>query len=463
MYYMRLSFLAILFLVFGFSSEAQRFIQIGTTSVKVDTVITGIDVPWEIKYANNNQLWLTERRGRISRVDLNTSQRKVVLNHVSSVIQQSESGMLGLTLHPQFPDTPFVYVAYTYSSQGSIRERISRFTYANDSLVDEYFLLNNLPGNGTHNGCRLLILEDKTMLITTGDVQNLSLPQDTFSLMGKVLRLHLDGSIPADNPFNNAVYSIGHRNAQGIAILPNDTVVLSEHGATSDDELHLLYRGRNYGWPSVEGFCNTPTEQTFCNNNQVIEPLVAYTPTLGPSDIIYYTNRNFPEWDSCVLMTVLKDKEVRAIKLNSQYNSVVSDVSYLKNMFGRLRDIEVGPNKEIYIATNGASWANTDPNTHTILRLTPPSDTSANSISDVDDESMYGLYPNPTSNEVFINFLSKNLVQIEVYNTLGVLVDKLNELNQNKVDVSRLSNGIYYFSFLHENGKRINRRLIVRR
>jgi hypothetical protein len=132
-------------------------------------------------------------------------------------------------------------------------------------------------------------------------------------------------------------------------------------------------------------------------------------------------------------------------------------------MFGRLRDIEVGPNKEIYIATNGTSWANTDPNTHTILRLTPPSDTSANSISDVDDESMYGLYPNPTSNEVFINFLSKNLVQIEVYNTLGVLVDKLNELNQNKVDVSRLSNGVYHFSFLHEDGKRVNRRLIVSR
>lgn len=461
---MRYSILLVLCIVFGFSAQAQRFIQIGTTSVKVDTVITGIDVPWEIKYASNNQLWLTERRGRISRVDLNTAQRKVVLNHVSSVVQQSESGMLGLTLHPQFPDTPLVYVAYTYLSQGSIRERVSRFTYANDSLIDEYFLLNNLPGNGTHNGCRLLILADKTMLITTGDVQNLSLPQDTSSLMGKVLRIHLDGSIPSDNPFgNSAVYSIGHRNAQGLALLPNDTVVISEHGATTDDELHLLYKGRNYGWPSVEGFCSTPTEQTFCDNNKVVEPLVAYTPTLGPSDIIYYTNRNFPEWDSCVLMTVLKDKEVRAVKLNSLYNSVVSDVSYLKNMFGRLRDIELGPNKEIYIATNGASWANTDPNTHTILRLTPPSDTAANSISEIDYESMYGLYPNPTSNEVFINFLSKNLKQIEVYSALGVLVDKFNELNQKNVDVSRLSDGIYYFSFVHIDGKRVNRRLIVRK
>lgn len=389
-------------LLLNFLSPAQTVIQIGSTPVMVDTVITGLDVPWEIIY-KDGYLWTSERKGIVSRIDATTGTKQIVLNLTSSVYQQSESGMLGMALHPDFPNTPEVFLAYTYLSSGNIRERIAKYTFNGTSLVNPVSLVQNIPGNTTHNGCRLLFLPDTTLLASTGDAQNLSFPQNTAAMNGKMLRMHTDGTAPADNPIpGSLMYSFGHRNVQGMAKLPNDSILLSEHGASTDDEVQLLRPGRNYGWPNVEGFCNTSSEITFCNNNNVVEPIVAYTPTIAPSDMMYYTNPSFPEWDSCMIMTVLKDKHVRALRMRAPYNAITTNTIYLSNLFGRLRDIAIGPNKEIYLATNGASWANTDPNTHSIIKLTPPN--TSTGITQSASPVVFSAYPNPTQGLIVVDY-----------------------------------------------------------
>ncbi len=438
-----------MFLVFATqSSKAQTTMQIGTTTVQVDTLITGIDIPWEIIYTPDGYIWMTERKGVVSRINIATGVREILLDITTTVTQQAESGLLGMALHPNFENVPEVFLAYTYTPVSSIKEKIVKYTFNGTALINEVVLLDDIIGNGTHNGCRLLFLSDNTLLATTGDVQNPNLAQNLTSHNGKILRLNTDGSIPIDNPIlGSYVYAFGFRNTQGLATLPNNTIIMSEHGASTEDEIQLLIPNRNYGWPNVEGYCNTTTEITFCNANNVVEPLKTYTPTIAPSDMVFYTNNSFPEWDSCVLMTVLKDKELRAYKMNNGFTSILSDDVYFENVFGRLRVIAIGANKEIYLATNGQSWSNIDPNTHSIIRITPPAPT--NSVNTIENSGQVSFFPNPTKGLVSIK--NNNAISIKEYrvvNTIGLAVVVVDG-NAKEIDLSIFTKGVYIIQVVY--------------
>lgn len=433
------------FLIICNVAFAQSTITIGTTTVTVDTVASGLDIPWEITWGPDNHIWTTERKGIVSRINPVTKTKTQILDITSIVYQQAESGLLGLALHPDFTNTPEVFLAYTFGTFSNIRERLVKYTYNGSSLVSPVILIDSIIGNTTHDGARLVFLPDTTLLMTTGDAQNTSLPQNLNSLSGKVLRLNTDGSIPADNPITNSyVYSFGHRNAQGMMLHPNGKVYISEHGASTDDEFQILYAGRNYGWPNVEGFCDTPGEQTFCTANNVVEPLVAWSPTIAPSDMVYYSNAAFPEFHDAILMTVLKDKKVITLKLNAAGDSVVSQTHYLTNTFQRLRDICIGNNKEIYLATNGASWSNTNPNTHLIVRLTPPVSTSG--LNEIQNNSIK-IYPNPFNEFITIESIDTSDLFIQINDLSGrnCLNKRINS-NLQRIDVSSLVKGVYIVS-----------------
>jgi len=372
---MKIFYYSCLFLFSLGLANAQSQVTIGSTTLQVDTLASGLDIPWEILWGPDDYIWMTERRGRVSRVNPETGQVTVILNHQSAVWQSSESGMLGMALHPDFANSPYVYIAYTYgTSSSNAKEKIVRFEYNGTNLINETILLDNIPANSTHIGCRILFMPDGTLLFTTGDAQNQPSSQNMNSFAGKVLRMNQDGTIPVDNPYgpDSYVYASGFRNTQGMVMLDNGRIFLSEHGPNTDDEFMELIPGRNYGWPNVHGFCNTTAEIQFCADSNVVEPLIAWTPTIAPSDLIFYENPFFPEWDGKFLMTVLKDRFLMAIEMNEDMDEVVAQTQYLNNMYGRLRDICVGPNKEFYLATNGQFWSNSSPNTHTIVRLTPP-------------------------------------------------------------------------------------------
>jgi len=447
---MRLTFFSLL-LAGNFVCHGQTTMLVGNTEVDVDTVITGLDIPWEIIYGADNHIWTTERKGIISRINPETGVKSVILNLTNSVFQQSESGLLGMALHPDFPNTAEVFLAYTYGSFNTIRERFVKYTYNGSTLTNPVILIDDITGNTTHIGARFQFLPDNTILVSTGDAQNTSLPQNLNSLSGKILRMNTDGTIPSNNPDPTSyVYSYGHRNVQGMCLAPNGLIYLSEHGASSDDEFQLLEPGRNYGWPNVEGFCDLTSEQSFCNANNVKEPLTVWTPTIAPSDLLWYENPNFPELDGKMLMTVLKDKKLIALELSPDGTQYISQTHYLTNQFGRIRDICVGADKEIYLATNGNSWSNTTPNTHSIIRLKVTTSVSLNE----DIESKMKIYPNPTDDFLNVCITAHNLnSSAEVTDFSGRLIKsfKMESLNSS-IDLSGLAKGTYYLKLTSEEG-----------
>lgn len=320
-----------------------------------DKVLTqNLTFPWEILWGPDNKLWITERGGKISRVDPTTGVITPVIT-ISEVVSQGEGGLLGMVLHPDFSTTPEVFVVYNYNKGSIYTKKIVKFTYNGTTLVNPVVLLDDVPASNIHNGTRLAISPDKKLFITSGDASVSSRAQDKSNPAGKIQRINLDGSIPADNPVaGSPLWSYGHRNPQGLVFV-GDRLYSSEHGNTTDDEINIIQKNRNFGWPNIEGFCNTASEQTFCTANNVVEPIFAWTPTIAPSGIDYYNNDAIPQWKNSLLLAVLKDSELLQIKLNTAGDKVDMVNTFYKNTYGRMRDVAISPAGKVYIITSNGT------------------------------------------------------------------------------------------------------------
>jgi len=365
---MRKLLLSLLTGVFCFTVSCGQTIDLGTTTVEATTLYTSPGVPWELKYGPGDSLWMTTREGDVFRIHPITGMATQLLEHTSNVWQSGESGMLGMTFHPDFINTPHVFIVYTYTSGGDEYERLSRFTYSTNSLINEVVLIDDerIDAATIHDGSRLLILPDNTLLMTTGDAANTGNAQNTGSYNGKILRTNLDGSIPADNPDPlSHIYTTGHRNPQGLALHPNGTIFETEHGPGNNDEFQIIEAGRNYGWPNVEGYCDNDigagsTETNYCTANNVMEPLASWNPVPGgtwaPNDLIWYTHPSIPEFQNTFLVTFLKTAKVRRVTLNAAGTAITDQDDFFNDLFGRLRDITTAPNGDIFLATNSAPY-----------------------------------------------------------------------------------------------------------
>jgi glucose/arabinose dehydrogenase len=319
-----------------------------------DKILTqNLSHPWEILWGPDNFIWMTERNGKISRVNP-ASGAVTVVHTITDVVSSGEGGLLGMVLHPNFSANPYVYVGYNYTSSNGYKEKIVRFTYNGTTLSAPLILVDNIEASGIHNGCRLVIKDDK-LYITTGDAANQPSAQNTGSLNGKVLRINLDGSIPADNPVvNNRMWSLGHRNAQGLVFAGN-TLFSSEHGPANDDEINIIEKGLNYGWPSVEGKCNEAGEQSFCTANNIKEPIYTWSPTAAVCGMEFYNSDYLPQWKNSLLVTTLKNSRLYQLKLNSAQTEVAEATEFFTNTYGRLRDICIAPDGKVYISTSNGS------------------------------------------------------------------------------------------------------------
>jgi glucose/arabinose dehydrogenase len=214
-------------------------------------------------------------------------------------------------------------------------------------------LLDDVPGGTNHDGSRLAFGPDGMLYMTTGDAGNARLAQDRSSLAGKILRLTPDGRPAPGNPFGDAVWTLGHRNPQGLVFHPGTGVLYAtEHGPNTDDEVNLIERGRNYGWPDVRGYCDSGGERDFCAANEVVEPVEAWTPTVAVAGADFYDGDVFPEWRGSLLVTALRGESLFRLTLTSDGRRAASTERLLEGELGRIRDVLVGPDGTVYLATS---------------------------------------------------------------------------------------------------------------
>jgi glucose/arabinose dehydrogenase len=320
-------------------------------TIKDSILVSGLQFPWEILWGPDNHIWMTERDGEISRINPTTGVVTPVFT-ITEVEPDGEGGLLGMVLHPNFASSPHVFVVYNYDDGPVYKEKVVRFTYNGTTLTSPLTIIDDIAAAGIHNGSRLVITPDLKLFITTGDANNTALPQDIAARNGKVLRLNLDGSIPADNPVaSSPIWSSGHRNPQGL-VYANNMLYSSEHGADTDDEINIIEKSRNYGWPTVRGLCNAGAEQTFCSANNVKESISEWTPTIAVTGMDYYNSDSIPQWKNSLLVATLKNTRLMQLKLNASNNDIEESNEFLTGKYGRMRDLCVSPAGRVYICTS---------------------------------------------------------------------------------------------------------------
>lgn len=392
-------------------------------------IATGLDTPWEILWGPDNHIWITERFGRISRLNPETSelQELILLNEV---FEDGERGLMGMALHPDFINNPFVYTIYTYkTTNDATLIKLVRLIYDGEKLHSPKTIFDSIPGAWNHDGARLLIDDDLTIYISMGDAAVPNRSQQMNSLNGKILRMNLDGSIPADNPFPNSyIWSLGHRNPQGL-VKYDGVLYSSEHGANTDDELNIIVKGRNYGWPNVEGFCDKPAEQTFCEQNQVVEPIATWTPTIAVAGIDFYNHNLLQEWNNSILAVALKSSVLVQNKLSEDRTKVVFQTKFFEYQFGRLRDLCISPDGRVYLATsNKDGRGSPKPQDDRIIEIKPK-------YVNVFEHSESNIYLEKGLNGFLKIRLANELLNVNVYDYLGNLVNP----------VSRDATNLYYY------------------
>jgi len=323
----------------------------GAVEIKDSVIVSNLNFPWEILCGPDNFIWMTERGGKISRVNPATGAVSSVLT-ITEVESTGEGGLLGMVLHPDFASTPQVFVVYDYDNGSGYKEKVVRFDYNGTTLNNPFTIIDNISASNIHNGSRLAISPDLKLFITTGDASDPANAQNVSSKNGKILRVNLDGTIPADNPVaGNPYWTWGHRNPQGL-VFANNKLYSSEHGPNNDDEINIIEKGRNYGWLNVQGFCDQTSEQGFCQSNNIKEPIKAWTPTIATCGLDYYNHDLIPQWKNSLLLATLKDSRLYQLKLDDGFSNITTTNEYFTNKYGRMRDICISPGGKVYICTS---------------------------------------------------------------------------------------------------------------
>ncbi|MHC1774882.1 MAG: PQQ-dependent sugar dehydrogenase [Lentimicrobium sp.] len=439
-------FIVLIFLLIGCSKKSESQLYVGSTTIDTTTIISGLNTPWEIFWGPDSHIWFTERLGKVSRLNPATGQRSVLLT-IPDVIETGESGLLGLTLHPDFTDEPFVYLVYTYMSGSAMKEKLVRYTWNGLALENPEVLIDNINANTNHDGSRLTFGPDGKLYMSTGDAWTTGYSQNLNYLNGKILRINDDGSIPSDNPFpGKYIWSYGLRNSQGLVFSPSGILYGSEHGPNTDDELNILESGRNYGWPAVAGFCNLPEEISFCSENNVKEPLTAWTPTLAVAGIDFYSHPDIPEWQNCILMTTLKAGKLVSLKLSPDGLSVTEQADWFAGEWGRLRDICISPDGRVFLAVSNRDGRGTPgPGDDRIVEIEA---TGSIGLSDQQKtKSKIKIIPNPVSPETVVEINEIYLGSgFSIMHASGQIVStgKINH-KQFKLETGNLKPGYYIF------------------
>jgi len=342
-------FLLMVIVVAGILLTRSGWRSQGQAQVQVETVVGNLQIPWSVDFAPDDRIFITERPGRIRILrDGRLDPEPWATLEVAHV---GEGGLLGLTLAPDFARSSFVYVYHTYRDEGRVWNRVVRLADRNGRGQPDKVLLDRIPGTNVHDGGRLKFGPDGKLYVTTGDASQPSQAQDRSSLAGKILRLNPDGTVPQDNPIaGSPIYSLGHRNPQGLAWHPETkTMYAAEHGPSGDlglccrDEVNVIEAGKNYGWPEVSGRGGAP---------RFVDPIAdsGASDTWAPSGILVPSRG---PWRGNLLVTALRGAHLRRLILGGPgFNRVSNQEMHFRGELGRLRDVVEGPDGTVYLITN---------------------------------------------------------------------------------------------------------------
>ncbi len=325
----------------------------GDAKFRVEMVVSGLEVPWGFAWLPNKDLLVTERPGRVRIIEKGKLRAEPVFT-VPDVEPTGESGLMDITLHPDFAKNGYIYLAYSYNLDGK-HVKVVRYKYADGKFTEPKSIIDNIPGTALHAGMRCRIGPDGKLYITTGDSTDWTLAQKTDSLAGKTLRLNDDGTIPADNPFvgkagyRPEIWTLGNRNSQGIAWQPGTNLLFeTEHGPSffegrggGGDEVNILEAGKNYGWPEIH---HTQT------HDGMVSPLLEYTPACAPGSAMFYNGSIFPAFKGNFFFGCLAGK--RIIRAVFDGRKFIRQENLLEGVYGRIREMEEGPDGYIYFSTS---------------------------------------------------------------------------------------------------------------
>lgn len=322
-----------------------------SSKYKVEVFAQNLFVPWSIVFTSENRMLVTERNGNLKVIE-NGEVNLRPLKTFSQISTGAEEGLMGLALDPDYQKNRLIYVSYAYPKGRDLAVKVVQFKDSGDQLTNEKVIIDNIPAAQLHAGCRLKFGPDKKLYITTGDATQKQLAQDKNSLAGKILRINSDGSIPEDNPFTGSpVYSFGHRNPQGIDWHPESGVLFeTEHGPSGGDgpaggdEVNIIKKGENYGWPLVSHGRN---------REGLIAPKLVFTPAVAPASGMFYKSGKILQFKNNFFFGMLRGEGImRVIVSDSNPEEIVSYEKLNNISVGRVREIAEGPDGAIYFSSS---------------------------------------------------------------------------------------------------------------
>ncbi|MDT8298955.1 MAG: PQQ-dependent sugar dehydrogenase, partial [Spirochaetaceae bacterium] len=334
---------------FTVESEEESFI--------VASVVENLESPWGLAFLPEDRgILVTQRTGDLLLI---RDGRKTIVSGTPEVAVIGQGGLLDVVLSPNFTTDSLVYLSFSESGRGGVGTAIFRGRLVDTPgsparLTNPEVMYRALPksGGGRHFGSRLAFDEAGYLYVTLGERGSMNRAQDTEDPYGSVLRLNPDGSIPSDNPGFDApeIWSYGHRNAQGLAKHPGTgDIWLHEHGPKGGDEVNIVRKGANYGWPRVTYGIdyNGSVISNMTSAPGFEEPVVYWVPSIAPSGMAFYDGDVFPEWNGNIFVGALAGQHLRRLELRG--NRVVHQEVLLSRIVGRIRDVRRGPDGMLYL------------------------------------------------------------------------------------------------------------------
>lgn len=332
-----------------------------TLDFTTDLAVGDLQNPWGMVFLPNNAILISEKSGRLL---LFSAGKTTEIENLPEIYNRGQGGLMDIELHPNYVENGWIYFSYA-SPKGDGKggnTAIMRAKLKNNQLVDQQMLYKAEPNStkGQHFGSRIEFDNDGFLFFSIGERGNRDEnPQDITRDGGKIYRLHDDGSIPTDNPFVNssgaktAIYSYGHRNPQGLTLHPETGVLWEhEHGPRGGDEINIIQKGKNYGWPLVTyGINYSGTKITDDTSKPGMEqPLHQWTPSIAPSGMTFVTSDKYPKWKENLLVGSLAFQYLERLEIKD--NKVVYREKLLDGL-GRVRNVRQAPDGFIYVAVEG--------------------------------------------------------------------------------------------------------------